>query len=220
MFSFPPCLPSLIRKWLEVSVGHLSAESAAATVSISTFFFQPHRGCQGSGLSASPGCFSLPGTFPGRWAPETLPLGKGKWNQRAKHLDTGAPSAHLAPSSPQHHPALQTVAEPLLVPGPGEAERRQQSHRDEKTVLVPKALPPDLTQMMLSLIHRAKYEENESDDFLRILSVFIAMTFKNCFSGESLLWTTSLHPNMLQVLCILSTVMYSKNMKVFKLKSE
>lgn len=102
------------------------------------------------------------------------------------------------------------------MPGPGEAERRQQSHRDEKTVLVPKALPPDLTQMMLSLIHRAKYEETESDDFLRILSVFIAMTFKNCSSGESLLWTISLHPNMLQVLCILSTVMYSKNMKVFK----
>ena len=106
------------------------------------FFFQPHKGCQGSGLSASPGCFSLPDAFPGRWASEMLLLGKGKWNQRAKHLDTGAPSAHLSPSSLQHHPALQTVAEPLLVPGPGEADRRHQTHRDEKTVLVPKALPP------------------------------------------------------------------------------
>ena len=59
--------------------------------------------------------------------------------------------------------------------------------------------------MKISLIHRPKYKETESNDFLRILSVFIAMTFKNCFSGESLLWKISLHPNMLQVLHILST---------------
>ena len=50
----------------------------------------------------------LPGAFPGRLAAEMLPLGKGKWNQRAKHLGTGVPSAHPSPSSLQPQLSLRT----------------------------------------------------------------------------------------------------------------
>lgn len=86
-------------------------------------------------------CFSLPGAFPGSLDAEMLPLGKGKWNQRGKHLDTVAPSAHPTPSSLQPHLSLPMVAKLLWVPGLREAEMRHRARRDEETILVPKALP-------------------------------------------------------------------------------
>lgn len=102
MFSFPPCLSSLIRMWVEVSNAlPLCWVCNNMMVSIFTFFFQPRVGCQGCALSACPGRVSLPGAFPGRLAPEMLPLGKGKWHQKAEHLDTVSPSVcPFPPSSP------------------------------------------------------------------------------------------------------------------------
>ena len=195
MFSFPPCLPSLIRKWLEVSVGHLGAESAAAW----RFLFPP---------------FSFSHT---RAAKEVafLQVLAASESEALRHWCSLCPSLPFLPPAPPRLPFKQ-----YLSPYWCQAQERQKGgtrHTEmRKQSLSPKHCPLDLTQMKLSLIHRPKYEETESNDFLRILSVFIATTFKNCFSGESLLWKISLHPNMLQVLHILSTVTCSKNMKVFK----
>lgn len=46
----------------------LSAESAQCDGFCFHFFFQLHKGCQGCGLSAHPGCFSLPGAFLANYA--------------------------------------------------------------------------------------------------------------------------------------------------------
>ena len=136
-------------------------------------------------------------------------------SEALRHWCSLCPSLPFLPPAPPRLPFKQ-----YLSPYWCQAQERQKGgtrHTEmRKQSLSPKHCPLDLTQMKLSLIHRPKYEETESNDFLRILSVFIATTFKNCFSGESLLWKISLHPNMLQVLHILSTVTCSKNMKVFK----